>query len=259
MEDSISFYVGHYLKNIEGIYFLALTMAALLINLLILYLFSGIYAGKSKARRIVEFESLADRFFELIFSGGTILFFMAVYYLINRFFFVEPWRGYWDKYNDFLLLLLIVISILFNRLLDNVLIKLHSIEHEEKAAIRLAGMVYMFLIFGYIKFIYGNDNYDMFITYFLGLMVGRFVYFDVSFSDLANGIKGAVRNFPIMIMALGYLSVLAWYGFKTEYLIKHIGVVTNVFFIHVFMFVAIAIVFYIYRICNLSNTRKRKC
>lgn len=250
MEESVSSYITHYIKNTECLYFLALTMSVLLIMLLVLYLYSGIISGKNRIKRIAEFESLADRFFELIFSGGTILFFMAAYYLINRFFFVEPWRTYWDKYNDFLLLLLIVISILFNRLLDNVLIRLRRISHEEKAAIRLVGMVYMMLIFGYIKFIYGNDNYDMFITYFLGLMVGRFVYFDVSFSDLKTGISGAVRNFPLMIMSLGYLSVLAWYGFKTEYLIKHIGVVTNVFFIHLFMFVAIAIVFYIYRICT---------
>lgn len=248
MNEAVSSYVEHYLKTKEGLYFLLVTFVGLLLCIGVIFLFSHMVTGGRRGNRVNRFEEITDSFFELIFSGGSILFFMAAYYLINRFYFVEPWRGMWDKYKDFMLLLLIIISILFNRLLDNILIRLHCISHNDKSAIRLVSMVYMMLIFGYIKFIYENDNYDMFITYFLGLMIGRFAYFDVSWADLRDGIAGAIRNLPIMVLALAYLGGMAWYGFKTEYLIKHIGVVTNVFFIHLFMFVAIAVVFYIYRI-----------
>jgi len=262
MDDSVSTYVDHYLKQVDGLYFLLITLGVLLAIMDILYLYAGIGAGKrtGKARSYYvqsRFEALADRFFELIISGGAILFFLAVYYLINRFYDGQPLRDIWDKYRDFFLLLLIVISILLGRLIDNALIRLKYISHEEKGAVRLVSMVYMMLIFGYIKFIYENDNYDMFITYFLGLMIGRFVYFDIAWEDLKSGICGAVRNLPIMIVALGYLGALCYYGFGNGYLVKHIGVITNVFFVHVFMTVSIGIVVYSYRIIKLIRTKGR--
>ena len=109
------------------------------------------------------------------------------------------------------------------------------------ASIRLTGMLYMIIIFCYIKFIYEDNNYDMFITYFLTLMIGRFVYFDASFKDFLECMKQAVKNIPIMAIALAFLGILCFRGYSTDYLLKHNGVITNIFFCHLYIIVAIFI------------------
>ena len=194
---------------------------------------------------------------ELIFSGTSILMFMSAYYLIERFGAVDEYLIIWNKYKDFLLLLFIVISCLFNSLLDHVLIRLRHLKHEDMAPIRLLGMLYMILIFCYIKFIYGNNNYDFFISYFLGLMIGRFVYFDASFKDFIVSFINAIKNLPVMLLALSATSLMALYGFKSKYLIVHIGVTTNVFFIHLFLCLGIFVIHHLHLADLLTHKARR--
>lgn len=265
---TIQDYFKHYLSWPEAGIFFGIAIGSVIIVNLILFLCSHFNAGKHAANALdhttaegsvserYEFEkrsyvfrrfrNLSQRFYELIFSGNCILFFMTVYYLINRFYNVEPYKSMLRRYESFLLLLLIVLSCILNSLLDKVFIRLGSLSREEQSAIKILGMFYMLIIFAYIKYIYENDNYDMFITYFLGLMVGRFVYFDASFKDFLSSIGRALANFPIMILGLACTGAMAYWGFKTKYLIKHIGVLTNVFIAHIFLCVAIFIIFHIH-------------
>ena len=265
---TIQDYFKHYLSWPEAGIFFGIAVGSVIVVNLILFLCSHFNAGKHAADALdhsiaegsvserYEFEkrsyifrryrNLSQRFYELIFSGNCILFFMTVYYLINRFYNIEPYKSMLRKYESFLLLLLIVLSCILNSLLDKVFIRLSSLSKEEQSAIKILGMFYMLIIFAYIKYIYENDNYDMFITYFLGLMVGRFVYFDASFKDFLSSVGRALANFPIMILGLACTGAMAYWGFKTEYLIKHIGVLTNVFIAHIFLCVAIFIIFHIH-------------
>lgn len=245
---TIEQYVKHYLGTIEMWEFLGLT------TLVILFIFSIIYIySRLTCYRIEEDEEnplraqvyhVTEKFSELVFSGTSILMFMASYYMIERFLSVDEFLTIWNKYKDFLLLLFIILSCVFNSVLDRVLIRLRHLEHEDRAPIRLLGMLYMILIFCYIKFIYKNNNYDFFISYFLGLMIGRFVYFDASFRDFITNFKNAMSNLPLLILALSCTGILSLYGFGTKYLIKHIGVITNVFFIHLFMCVVLFLLFH---------------
>ena len=191
--------------------------------------------------RALSYEKTLERLYELIFSGASILFFIAIYYLIDRFLTYPPMRSFWDKYEDFLLLVLLVISCLFNNLLDHLLIKLKHLSDEEVASCRLIGMLYMLLIFAYVKWIYLDDNYDKFIIYFLGLMIGRFVYFDASLRGFRESIRMAAKNIYLMLIALAYVALMALVGFRTDYLLIHNGVIVNVFIAHLFMCGAIAI------------------
>ena len=113
----------------------------------------------------------------------------------------------------------------------------------------------MIIIFCYIKFIYEDNNYDMFITYFLTLMIGRFVYFDASFKDFLECIKQAAKNIPIMIIGLAFLGILCLRGYSTSYLLKHNGVITNIFFCHLYIVVAIYILHFAVEI-YFNNRRK---
>ena len=260
--ETVGDYINHYIGSRDGLLFLLVTLGGVFLIMWILYICAVVKSLKyekryRKAVLLTELESMSQRFYELIFSGGTILFFMTVYYLINRFLMVEPVKSTWDKYKDFILLFLIIFSILICRILDSVIIRLFALSPEDKSSIRLVAMVYMLLIFCYIKFIYGNDNYDMFITYFLGLMIGRFAYFDVSYNDIRSGLKGATRNLPLMLLTLAYLGLVAFYGFRTEYLIKHIGVLTNVFIIHLYTTVAIMPIHYFYCLGTAGSRRSQ--
>lgn len=262
---TVAEYFKHYISLPDAAVFFGIALASIGISCFILFLFSHI--GKSKyAADAVEdildyekrfeyekrnyvyhrFQNLTQKFFEIVFSGTSILFFMTIYYLVNRFYTDEPGKTFFNKYSSFILLLLIVLSCILNTFLDRVFVRLNHVEVTERSSIKILGMLYMLIIFGYIKYIYQNDNYDMYIVYFLGLMVGRFVYFDASFKDFAVSIGRAFRNIPIMLLALACTGAMAYWGFKSKFLIKHIGVVTNVFIAHIFLVVAIFIIFHLH-------------
>ena len=249
-------YVKHYFTLPDCIIFLVLALVLLAVVYAVFYIYSkGRFKNPRKMQH--EFFSLTERFYELIFSGGSIIGFMAAYYLINRFVTSGAFYQFWSDYKDYLLLVFMIISILVNTFFDHVLVPLKRLDRDEMASIRLTGMLYMILIFCYIKFIYEDNNYDMFITYFLTLMIGRFVYFDASFKDFLHCIKQAAANIPIMIMGLTYLGILCLYGYSTSYLLKHNGVITNIFFCHLYIVVAIFVLHFIPEIYFKKKEKER--
>lgn len=240
-------YLDHYLNIKEMLLFFAVAMIGVILCVLIIVLVGRLTAiGNSKFEKKQDIyyhtHNMVQRFYEMIFSASSILSFLAAYYLIDRFIVSGPVRVFWDKHSDMLLLLMIIISVVINNYFDHLLIPLKKIDHDEKASVRVVAMLYIMLIFFYIKFIYENDNYDGFIIYFLGLMVGRFVYFDASFKDFIKTIKDAAKNLPLLILGLAYTGFMCYYGFFTKYLLKSNGVLVSTFFAHVFMIVAIFIV-----------------
>ena len=249
-------YVEHYFTMPDCIIFLFLTLVLLAVVYAIFYFYANA-RFKNPKKMQQEFFSLSERFYELIFSGGSIIGFMAVYYLINRFVTTGTFYKFWDSYKDYLLLVFMIISILINTFFDHILVRLKRLEKDEMASIRLTGMLYMIIIFCYIKFIYEDNNYDMFIAYFLTLMIGRFVYFDASFKDFLHCIKQAAANIPIMIMGLTYLGILCLYGYSTSYLLKHNGVITNIFFCHLYIVVAIFVLHFIPEIYFKKKEKER--
>ncbi len=242
--NTYSDYVKHYFQMPQFITFLILAILLMAVVFGVFYLYAK-KTNKVEEKLEHEFYYLSERFYELIFSGGSIIGFMAVYYLINRFLTSGSFKTIWDDYKDYLLLVFMVISILINSFLDHVVIRVKHLDEDALASIRLTGMLYMIIIFCYIKFIYEDNNYDMFIAYFLTLMIGRFVYFDASFVDFLKCIKRAAANIPMMFMALVYLGVMCLYGYSNDYLLKHNGVITNIFFTHLFMIVAMFVTHFI--------------
>ena len=99
----------------------------------------------------------------------------------------------------------------------------------------MAGMLYMLIIFAYIKFIYLDDNYDAILFYFITMIIGRFVYFDASFKDFCISMKELVSQLPILLLVLLSTALLALYGFKSGYLLISNGVVVSMFLAHFFV------------------------
>ena len=241
-------YWAHYTDVRQMLMFLALALAfsVICVFYIILVVFVQARFTPRSERRQFYYEhahNTIQRFYEMVFAGASILSFLAVYYIIDRF---APdgsaFRDFWDSWKDMLLLFMILISIVVNNIIDRLLIPLKKVTKSDRASVRLLAMVYVILIFIYIKFIYENNNYDGFIMYFLGLMIGRFVYFDVSFRESAQTFLEAMRNFPLLVLGLAYTGFMAYTGFTSDYLLVGNGVLVSTFIAHLYMIVAIFII-----------------
>lgn len=240
-------YWAHYTDAGKMLMFLALALAFSVIcvfYILMIVSISARFEDRCERRRYYyeKAHNSIQRFYEMVFSGASILSFLAIYYLVDRFSPPGSFRDFWDDYKDLLLLLMICLSIVFNNLLDRLIIPLKKLSKEERGSVRLLGMLYVILIFLYIKFIYENNNYDGFIMYFLGLMIGRFIYFDASFRDGIRTMLEALKNFPLLILGLAYTGFMAYTGFTSGYLLVGNGVLVSVFIAHIFMITAIFII-----------------
>lgn len=240
------FHAEHYL-NLPGILImLAAAAAAVVVSVGILYLYV-----RSKWKTDLEHAedpggsweyhlvSLVERFYELIFSSTFILLFAGVYFTIDYFGVGGPLRKFWDSYSGILLLVFILTSVILTSVFDNRIIPLNIMQPGERASMRLIGMLYMLIIFAYIKFIYEDDNYDTVILYFLTLVIGRFVYFDASLENFRHAVSEAAENLPLLVLALLCTAVLALSGFRSGYLLTANGVVMNLFFAQLFLLVVI--------------------
>lgn len=209
------------------------------------------WAPRDRAMRLTQ------AFYEMMFTDTCILGFIGVYVILDWFVTIPSVRNFWDSYSDFILLALIVLSCVLNSFLDRVFVNLREISREEKASIRLIGMLYMGIIFLYIKFIYEDNNYDQIMVYYLTLMVGRFVYFDASFRDFRESVKNAFRNLPVMLLALADTAAMAAYGFQEGYLLKINGVVVSLMIAHLYMILCIFIIAHTPLVQKLTPVRKR--
>lgn len=204
-------------------------------------------------------EQYAERYYELMFSATSILFFTGVYFYFDYFQTASGtvWE-FWNKYQDFLLLGFITVSIIFNSILDRFVIPLETLKKEERGALRLAGMLYMLIVFAYIKFIYLDDNYDTILVYFLTLVIGRFVYFDASFGDFCDAIRELLRMIPILFLVLLSTALLCLYGFGTEYLLRSNGVVISTFIAHFFVLLEIFVIAKVGAIVKIGHSFVKK-
>lgn len=187
-----------------------------------------------------------QRFYEMIISGTSVMSFSCAYVIINHIYSLSvssgssnALLGLWENGRDFILLLLICLSCVLNTILDRIIIPLKRIDKEEKAAIRLLGMFYVILILVYLNFIGDESEYNPVMMYYLGLMVGRFVYFDASFTDFLAAVKNAFKNFPLLLMGLGLTAILCRFGFNAGYLLERNYYIVGVFYTHLFMLAAI--------------------
>ena len=156
---------------------------------------------------------IVESFYELVFSGTSILLFLSLYYIIDER--LPQISMYWEKYQDVVLLVFIV--------------------PEQKASVRLISVFYIVLILLYIRFIYEDTNYDSLILYFLTLTVGRFLYFDFTVKSFLETMRGVLENLPLLVIMSAYSGFVCWYGFHVGFLLKSNGVILSTFLAHLFM------------------------
>jgi hypothetical protein len=263
MNMTLSQFLQHYLNPGEALVFFLIT--ALVVSLAVVIL--SIAARRGADRYVEEdrplyvqdrFRLLTEKFYELVFSGTAITLFVGVYFLIDFLGVSIISHDIWEQYSDFILLGFILLSVLINTFLDHVVVPLRFLKTEEFAAARLCGMLYMIILFIYIKFIYQDNNYDAIIMYYLTLIIGRFVYFDASLQGFLDSVRDAVAYLPLLGLGLVCTALLAWTGFGSGYLLKSNGVVFSLFIAHLFMTVVIFILFHTHVTRLLVQAPKKK-
>ncbi len=189
-------YVRHYVTGMNFVFFLAVSFGVVLLIHIILLLraksVAGEYVEEDQAAALrLHAGQLTEEYDELVFSAASVLFFTGLYFLIdwNYFHLSSGGVAFWKKYNDFLLLGFLIVSMLLNNVLDRLFVPLRRLEDETRSSLRMAGMLYMMVVFAYIKFIYEDNNYDTIILYFLTMIIGRFVYFDASLADFRKAMN----------------------------------------------------------------------
>ncbi|MCR4694660.1 MAG: hypothetical protein K5773_05015 [Pseudobutyrivibrio sp.] len=235
-------YINHYFAMPDFLWFLLYSTLVLGIVYLAMKWMTGDIHSNSKSHDRMEFE--LEKYEELLFSSTSILFFTGLYFLISfRYFhFSNSFYIFWDQYDDFLLLGFLVISILMVDLMDHFVIPIRNLSPDHKNALRLAALIYMLIVFAYIKFIYEDNNYDSIITYFLIMIVGRFVYFDATFTDFVKVMKNLGKALNTLTFILATTGLLAAYGFGTQYLLKKNGVVVSLWIAHVLIILELIII-----------------
>ena len=91
---------------------------------------------------------LIESFYEMVFSSTSILFFLALYYVIDGQFTdaIPGTYAIWVKYQDILLLVFLFLSVFMTNWFDVLLVRLTHIKPEQKAAVRLTSSLYVVLI-----------------------------------------------------------------------------------------------------------------
>lgn len=194
-----------------------------------------------------------QRLFEMIISGTSVMSFSVAYVVINHInslysagqghsdAALSNFIGLWTEGKDFILLLLILISCVLNTVLDSFIIPLKELDKSEKATMRMLGMFYVIIILIYLNMIGDSSQYGPVMMYYLGLMVGRFIYFDASFEDFWVNIKNVFINLPYLIMCLILTALLCMFGFGQGYFLERNYYIVDIYYVHLFMLICVFI------------------
>ena len=256
--------------------FLCLTLALSGVGVGIIFLYTRAYGKRYDARCREEyikedFEVRLQKFFEMIISGTCVMSFSCAYVIINHVYeLVEAGKAVnltpiesfltttWADGKDFVLLFLICFSCVLNSILDTFIIPLKILKSEEKATMRMLGMFFAIISLIYLNTIGDESQYGPVMMYYLGLMIGRFVYFDASFKDFIDNMKKVIMNSPILLMYILYTFILVYIGFKAEYFLERNYYIVGVFHSELFMIFVVFLLFWLDRIIRCGTSKKRQ-
>lgn len=242
---SLNEYVDHYTEMPNLLYMIIVSISVVIIMHALIWLYSKLFREKALGR--------FEMYYEMIFSSSMMLFFIGLFFLIEHKYFPVSEKFYetWEKYNDFLLLFMLIISVILMNVVDRVIVPLKTITSEKRATLRMLAMLYMLFIFAYIKFVDNNNNYDAIIAYFIIMVIGRFVYFDASIREFFKNLWNMFLAIPILFLCLCTTGIMAYCGFSIGYLLRSNGVVLSLFIAHIFIIIEICIVHFFQRVLKL--------
>ena len=240
----------------EKLIFLIMTLAGMAVCILLILaktVLSTAAAPKDQKKILYyrQAHNRIEKFYEMIIAGSSVMSFSCAYVIISHIYgLVQSGQGNpgpvlevlidaWEGGRDFVLLLLICLSCVMNSILDKFIIPLRRISKEEQATIRMLAMFYVIIILLYLNRIGDESEYNPVMMYYLGLMVGRFVYFDASFGDFISALKNMFKNLELLILGLALTGILCFAGFNKGYLLERNYYIVGAFYVHLFMLAVI--------------------
>lgn len=152
---------------------------------------------------------ISQMVFEIIISNTCIIVIMYVYYrLAKNLLFLE-------KYLGIIMLVLIIIAILLNDFLDEKL-KQDMIKEEDKGNIRLISSCSIIMLFSFLKIYFKTAEYDEFLLCYIGLVLGRFIYFDSTLKGFIRCVKNLKSYFIPLIIAFLLTGIISGIGLHLE-------------------------------------------
>ncbi len=242
----------------EKLIFLAAALAGMVICAVLILIKTKLTTATApkdgrKVLYYVQAHNRLEKFYEMIIAGSSVMSFSCAYVIINHVYglvsagqgnpgpVLEVLINAWEGGRDFVLLLLICLSCVMNTILDKFIIPLKRISKEEKATIRMLAMFYVIIILLYLNRIGDESEYNPVMMYYLGLMVGRFVYFDASFGDFISALKNMFKNLELLVLGLVLTGALCYFGFSKGYLLERNYYIVGAFYVHLFLLVVIFI------------------
>lgn len=252
----------------QKLLFFFITLGGMLLCILLLIGGVRISTSLMQAKRSVKRRKFRERtqnrvqsFYDMIISGTSVLSFSCAYVILNHIYSLSQLAGghtgsyildrvmyAWTVGKDFVLLLLICLSCLLNSILDRLVIPLKKTTPEEKACVRMLAMFYCIAILVFLNNIGDESEYNPVMMYYLGLMVGRFVYFDASFKDFLHALKNMFCNIYLLLLGLALTALLCFIGFDWGYLLEKNYYIVGVFYTHLFM---LAVIFCLHHIHHI--------
>ncbi len=257
---SIDAYLNPDFTDLEKLLFFVIALAGVIIcNILIIggtgtaFLFSR-DRGNIPVRN-GKIQDTVQMFYEMIISAASVMSFACAYVILNHIYSLVTaeggHQGYfglfaetWGRWKDFILLLLILLSCILNTILDKFIIPLWRIKKENKATIRMLAMFYAIIVLLCLN-LYGDESeYSPVMMYYLGLMVGRFVYFDASFMDFLTAIKNVFLKSPLLLLGLALSGALCFIGFRAGFLLERNYYIVGVLYTHLFLLAAVFVLYH---------------
>ena len=242
---------------LQKLLFLGMALLGLAICLFLIYGGVTMFAKGGSRRQRKEysherFHYLVHLFYEMLISATSVMSFACAYVVLNHIYslvrggngtgYFRDFATIWEEWKDFILLLLICLSCVLNTILDKFIIPLRRINRDQKAAVRMLAMFYAIIMLVYLNIIGDESEYSPVMMYYLGLMVGRFVYFDASFRDFVTAIKNVFLRLPLLILGMTYAGLMCYAGFTLGYLLERNYFIVGIFYTHLFILVAVFIV-----------------
>lgn len=252
---TIEAYINPDFTVVKKLIFLAITALAVFLCVYMLYGYSRMMSGKKTKCVNDRYQNLLLRFFELIISATSVMSFACAYVVCNHVYALYQgattsgamgaFLKIWGDWKDFALLFLICLSCVINTFLDKVVIPLKGLDRDQIAVIRMLGMFYAIIILLFLNVIGDESQYGPVMMYYLGLMVGRFVYFDASFADFVKAMKNMFLNLPMLALGLTVSGSLAFLGFSLGYFLEQNYYIMGVFYTHLFLLVVVFLFYHV--------------
>ena len=198
-----------------------------------------------------RFHNSVQLLYEMIISATSVMSFACAYVVLNHVYsliqgsspdgILGHFMYIWENWKDFVLLLLICLSCVLNTILDKLIIPLKRLSRDDIASIRMLGMFYVIVILLFLNVIGDESEYSPVMMYYLGLMVGRFVYFDASFTDFIHAMKNMFIKSPLFLLGLSLSGLLCFFGFKAGFLLERNYYIVGAFYTHLFLLAAVFI------------------